>query len=90
MMGVSGLLTNEMIDDEDRTMTLRLDTLWSVGMALEYKWTETRNVNVSLSYLTLDDAPVETPPLPGLGSLSGEFESRDTWIFQIGMSFGAL
>jgi long-chain fatty acid transport protein len=90
MMGVNGLVTNEMIDDEDRNMTLRLDTIWSLGVAAEWQWTDTRAVNFSVSYLRPDNAPVETPDLPGLGSLVGEYKSRDTWIMQVGMSFGGL
>ena len=76
MLGVSGLLTNQMIDDDERTMTLRLDALWSVGFAAQWKWTDNRNLNLSLSYMGLDDAPVTTGEIPGLGSLDGEFTQR--------------
>ena len=90
MLGVSGLLTNQMIDDDERTMTLRLDALWSVGFAAQWKWTDNRNLNLSLSYMGLDDAPVTTGEIPGLGSLDGEFTQRDTLLFQIGVSWGDL
>ena len=69
-------------------MTLRLDSLWSVGFAAELLWTESRSVKMSVSYLGMDDAPVTTPSLPGLGSLEGKFTSRKTLLFQIGMSWG--
>ena len=90
MLGVSGLLTNQMIDDDDRTMTLRLDALWSAGVAAEWQWTESRTVKASVSYMGLDDAPVTTPEIPQVGSLEGKFKSRDTILFQIGMTWGAL
>jgi long-chain fatty acid transport protein len=90
MLGVGGLVTNQMIDDDERTMTLRLDALWSLGLAAQWRWTATRNVNMSVSYMGMDDAPVTTPSIPGIGSLEGEFTSRDTVLFQIGMSWGAL
>ena len=90
MMGVSGLVTNQMIDDDDRTMTLRLDALWSVGAAAEWQWTESRSVKMSLSYMGLDDAPVSTADIPGYGSLEGKFKSRDTLLLQVGMTWGSL
>ena len=90
MLGVSGLATNQMIDDDERTMTLRLDALWSAAIAAEWQWTESRTVKFSVAYMGLDDAPVTTPELPGLGSLEGEFTQRDTLLFQIGMTWGSL
>jgi len=90
MLGVGGLVTNEMIDDDERTMTLRLDALWSLGLAAEWQWTESRTVKMSVSYVGMDDAPVSTPAIPGFGSLEGKFTSRDTVQFQIGMSWGSI
>jgi len=90
MLGVGGLVTNQMIDDDERTMTLRLDALWSLGLAAEWRWTDSRRVKMSLSYMGMDDAPVSTPSIPGFGSLEGKFTSRDTLLFQIGMSWGSL
>jgi long-chain fatty acid transport protein len=90
MLGVSGLLTNQMIDDDERTMTLRLDSLWSAGLGAEWQWTDSRTVKLSVSYMGLDDAPVTTPNIPGVGSLEGKFKSRDTILFQFGMTWGSL
>jgi long-chain fatty acid transport protein len=90
MLGVGGALTNELVDDDNRTMALRLDAIWTLGVAAQYQWTDERSVRASLSYIAAGDAPVETGEIPGLGSLQGEFESRDTVLFQIGMSFGGL
>ena len=90
MLGVSGLLTNQMIDDEDRSMTLRLDALWSAGIGAEWRWTDNRRVKFALSYMGLDDAPVQTAEIPGVGSLEGKFEQRDTLLFQVGVSWGDL
>jgi len=90
MLGVGGLVTNQMIDDDERTMTLRLDALWSLGLAAEWRWTDSRSVKVSVSYVGMDDAPVSTPSIPGFGSLEGKFTSRDTLLFQVGMSWNSL
>jgi long-chain fatty acid transport protein len=90
MLGVGGLVTNQMIDDEQRGMTLRLDSLWSIGVTAERQWTDSRRVTFGLSYFGIGDAPVTTPRIPGLGSLEGKFTSRDAVLLQIGMSFGSL
>lgn len=90
MMGVSGMATNEMLDDDERTMTLRLDALWSLGLGAEWQWTDSRTVKMSVAYMGVGDAPVQTPVIPGLGSLEGEFNSRDTLLFQVGVTWGSL
>jgi long-chain fatty acid transport protein len=90
MLGLGGLVTNQMIDDDERSMTLRLDALWSLGLAAEWRWTDSRRVKMSMSYMGMDDAPVSTPSIPGFGSLEGKFTSRDTLLLQIGMSWGSL
>jgi long-chain fatty acid transport protein len=90
MLGVGGLVSNQMIDDDERTMTLRLDALWSLGLAAEWRWTDTRSVKFSVSYVGMGDAPVSTPGIPGFGSLEGRFTSRDTLLLQVGMSWNSL
>jgi long-chain fatty acid transport protein len=90
MLGVGGLVTNQMVDDDERTMTFRADNLWSAGVAAEWQWTESRAVKLSLSYMGLDDAPVTAPNVPGFGTVKGRYRSRDTVLLQIGMTWGAL
>jgi long-chain fatty acid transport protein len=90
MLGVGGLYTNDMIDDDERTMILRLDTLWSVGLAAEWQWTDSRVIKAGLNYIGQGDAPVTTPAIPGIGSLEGKFASRDLFVLEIGMSWKAL
>jgi long-chain fatty acid transport protein len=90
MLGAGGLVTNQMIDDDERTMTLRLDALWSLGLAAEKRWTDSRSIRISVSYVGMDNAPVATPAIPGFGSLEGKFTSRDTLLFQVGMSWNSL
>jgi hypothetical protein len=78
-----------MVDDDERTMTLRLDALWSLGLAAEWRWTDARSVKVSVSYMGVDDAPVSTPSVPGFGSLDGRFTRRDALLLQVGMSWNS-
>ena len=63
------------------------DTTGAFGTAQIEQWD---TLNLSVAYIGLDDAPVSTPEIPGFGSLEGEFESRDTLLFQVGLSWGDL
>ena len=89
-MSVAALYVDDMVENKQRTMTLRLDSLWSVGAAAEWQWTEKRAIQIGLSYISLGDAPVTTPEISGLGSLSGEYTSRELVFLRVGMSVGAL
>ena len=90
MLGVGGFYVDDMIDDDKRTMTLRLDAMWSLGVAAEWQWTDRRTVQFGLSYITLDDAPVTTPEIPGIGAATGKFTQRDTLMLRVGLSWGSL
>jgi long-chain fatty acid transport protein len=89
-LGVGGLATNQFIDDDQRTSSLRLDAIWSAGVAAERQWDAGRRLKFSLSYLDFGDAPVDSAPIPGLGSYSGSYTSRSTLLFQLGISWGGL
>ncbi len=90
MLGVSAAVTSNMVEDDERTMTLRLDEVWTLGVGAEFQWTDTRAIHASMAYIRVGDAPVTNDPIPGLGSLEGEYTSRDIWQFQLGVSFGGL
>ena len=88
-LGVGGFYVSDVIGDNNRTLTLRLDEIWSFGVGVKWQWKPDRAVNVSLNYLTLGDAPVETPDIGGIGSVNGRFTSRDTFYLRASVSFGA-
>ncbi len=90
MLGVGGLYASSGVEDKHRTMTFRLDDLWSVGVEAEWKWTEHRNLFFGLSYMTIGDAPVDSPEIPVIGRASGEYTSRDIFMLRVGLTFGAL
>lgn len=90
MLGVSGLYVDDMVKDDERSPTLRLDSIWSLGLAAEWQWTDHRQLFASLSYLAPGDAPVNTPSIPGIGSAFGEYSSRDTLLLRLGIKFGGL
>ncbi len=43
-----------------------------------------------LDYLSIGDAPVTMPEIPGVGEISGKYSERGGIIFKVGMTFGAL
>jgi long-chain fatty acid transport protein len=90
MMGVSGLYIDDMVKDEDRSVTLPLDSIWSIALAAEWQWTEERQVYASLSYMEPGSAPVATPSLPGVGAATGKYTSREIFLLSIGIKFGGL
>jgi long-subunit fatty acid transport protein len=88
MLGVGGLATSQLIDDDERSMTLRLDAVWSFGFAAEWQWRPDYRIKASLSYLDFGEAPVTTRPIPGVGSFRGEYSDRATYLFQVSVKYG--
>ena len=85
-MGVGGFLVDDPVGKENRSMTFRLDDIWSLGVGLKWQWDERRVINASVNYLSVGDAPVELPFLGGFGQLTGDFTSRDTYYFRLSLS----
>ena len=88
-IGFGAFYASEMIKDEHRTMLLRLDDIWSVGVGLEWQWKDTRAVNVSLNYMQLGDAPTTSPDIPDYGSISGEYTDRGIIFLEAALSWGS-
>ena len=78
-----------MIEDDNRTITLRLDSLWAVGIGIEWQWTDKRALSATLNYLEIGDAPVTSPDIPLIGSVTGRYSDRQTIWLQIGMNIGS-
>lgn len=87
-IGVGAMYASDMVEDDERTLTLRLDSLWAAGVGLEWQWKPTRAVVATLSYLQLGDAPVTSASIPLIGSVTGEYTDRGTIWLQLGLSFG--
>lgn len=85
-VGVGGFFVSDMIDDENRTLTLRMDSMWSLGVGFEWQWKDNRTVTASLNYLQAGDAPVSTPDIPGIGSVTGAYTDRQTVYFRVAIS----
>ncbi len=55
MLGISGMYTSDMIKDEHRTMTFRMESIRSLGIGAEWQWKDDRLVEFSLSYMDLGE-----------------------------------
>jgi long-chain fatty acid transport protein len=87
-IGFGGLYADDMIEDENRTITLRLDSMWAVGVGIEWQWTDKRAITATLNYLKMGDAPVTSPDIPLIGSVTGRYTDRQTIWLQVGMNIG--
>lgn len=90
MLSAGAMYVSDMVEDEDRIFVLRLDEIWSLGFAGEWQWTEDRTVDINFSYMNIGDAPIESPSLPLVGAVTGEYTQRDIFILRIGVSWGSL
>ena len=88
-VGVGGFITNDMIEDDQRTLTLRLDRIWSIGAGVEWQWRDDRRVSATLNYLKIGDAPVTSPEIGGIGSVTGRFTDRGTIYLRVGLALGS-
>lgn len=86
--GIGVLYVEQMVEDDDRTLALRLDEIWGVGLGLQWRWKSTRIVDFSLSYIEPGEAPVTSPTLPAIGAVTGRYTERYTILLQAGIGFG--
>ena len=87
-VGIGGFITNDMVNDDQRTLTLRLDRIWSLGAGFDWQWRPDRRLSVTLNYLKVDDAPVTSPSIPGIGAVTGRFTDRGTIYLRAAIAFG--
>ena len=87
-IGFGAMYVDDMVADDQRTLTLRLDSMWAAGVGVEWQWTPTRVVSATLNYIQLGDAPVTSPSIPVIGSVTGRYSDRGTIFLEVGMSFG--
>jgi hypothetical protein len=62
--------------------------MWVAGVGVEWQWTPTRAVTATLNYIQMGDAPVTSPSIPGIGSVTGRYTDRGTIFLEVGVSFG--
>ena len=87
-IGFGAMYVDDMVADDQRTLTLRLDFMWAAGVGVEWQWTPTRVVSATLNYIQLGDAPVTSTSIPVIGSVTGRYSDRGVIFLDVGMSFG--
>lgn len=80
--GVGAMYVHDPIDDKNRSVLLRMDSLWGLGMNVDYTRSNGSIVTTGLSYLFTGDSEVETLNLPIVGVLSGEYTDRTNLLFE--------
>ena len=63
-IGFGAMYVDDMVDDDQRTLTLRLDSMWAAGVGVEWQWTPTPAVSATLNYIQMGgctgDIPIDT------------------------------
>lgn len=88
-LGVGAFFVDDMVKDDDRTLTLRLDSMWSLGFGVKWQWKEERAVTATLNYLKIGEAPVTTSTIGPIGPVTGRFTDRKTIFLQVALSLGS-
>ena len=81
-VGLGALYVHDPLDDDNRSVLLRADSLWGIGASIEHKRDDGMVIGANLSYLDTGDAPVETPQLPVVGVLDGQYTDRTNLLFE--------
>ena len=57
---VGAAYLSQPVDDKDRTLAMRLDAMWVVGVGLSYELMEDRSLDLNVNYVNLGEAPVDS------------------------------
>jgi long-chain fatty acid transport protein len=88
-VAVAGIYVPDMVDDDNRQLSLRLDEIWGVGAGFEWKVSPKLRFDATINYIQIDDAPIVTDDIDTIGGpIRGEFTDRGFWLLQFGVEFG--
>ena len=89
LFAVAGVYVPEMVDDDNRQLSLRLDEAWGLGAGIEWRWSDNWRLDASISYVEIDDSPVTTDNIDAIGGpITGRFTDREFWLMQFGIEWG--
>ncbi len=86
-VGLGVLYVDDPVDEDNRNILLRLDSLWGLGASLEYRRDSGMTVGANMTWMDAGDAPVSTPLLPIIGAIEGEFTDRTNLLFEVYVSW---
>lgn len=75
-LGVAAGYLESPITDLERSYLFRIDDSWIVGFGAEFERPNNRSITVNLNYGQAADGRVETEPLPLIGPVTSEYDSR--------------
>lgn len=70
-------------DEEHRTVSMRLDQMWGVGLGFEYKYREARSISFDVTYIQFGEGKFTAYDVPVVGS---DIEGKSTTNY--GLVFG--
>ena len=86
-IGVGAMYLHDPIDDENRSVLLRVDSLWGLGLSADYNRRNGSVISGAISYLFTGDGEVSTPALPIIGVIDGEYTDRTNILFELSYSW---
>jgi long-chain fatty acid transport protein len=75
------------MDDEERTISLPLDRVWSVGAGFRRALEDGRRLRVNVNYIDAGEAPVDQETSPLSGRLVSAFTTNETLMVDVSVSF---
>jgi len=82
---LGAFVISEPIDDQDRTLSMRLDRMWGVGGGVSQRFGDNRRVDLNLTVLNYGKAPVDTGDSLTRGRIVGKNE--DPWSILMGVTW---
>jgi long-chain fatty acid transport protein len=86
-VGVGAMYLHDPIDDENRSVLLRIDSLWGLGLSADYNRKNGAVISGAISYLFTGDGDVTSPALPIIGVIDGEYTDRTNLLFELSYSW---
>lgn len=70
------LYMSSALDDEDRTIFSRYDSMWALGFGVEHTFNEKRRVAVDITYFQFGDGEFRVDNAPIVGDIEGEYDTN--------------
>jgi long-chain fatty acid transport protein len=71
----------------NRTVFLRLDQMWGVGLGFEYKYRKNRSVSFDVTYIQFGEGKFTAHDVPLAGDISGKYTTNWGLVFGLGMKW---
>ncbi|MEP5766723.1 MAG: outer membrane protein transport protein [Halieaceae bacterium] len=82
---VGAMYLSSIVDDDDRTLSMRMDAMWGVGVGAEYQLGENRSVDVNANFMNVGEAPVDVDG--SNGRVVGESNDPYAFLFELSYHF---